>query len=457
MGTSWRGLCSALVLVWVLCGAPALGLGNGFLYPDTSNSRVERRLGFEGNSNHRVDGGTSSDHGVYSEEHLYKMYRGYSMSDFSIPALAPKYYNELSFREADASGSRPFKSVPGFINMAARQDSSEFENEDLGVKAADDHLWDDVLTDVTPLSVSDVNWRADPLDNESSFFNIYGVFSLSKSGKGWISQSPGFILSPKNESSCGKDGAHHHHHPHSVKCNTANMTVVFKGHQKELFVQAHSSTVLNVFNLLNKCKYEVNEKNGSFQFTTSYNGCYVKKLGDCFVLNLVWKNKPAVLSCPAEPTPSLLTFCQSDKMTIVLPEGPLDLLKVKDHFNKWKPIHKIAQRCKYLVWRDSLGRIVFSASFKACHVKETKDEYVLVVRYKSSAGVPGQVVLSCPVETHVQHPHHYLDFPLALCGKNGIIIRLPKQNLQAIQLKGEVHVQFGNHSKSFLHLSKVSS
>ncbi|XP_028655135.1 uncharacterized protein LOC114649928 [Erpetoichthys calabaricus] len=439
MGTSWRGLCSALVLVWVLCGAPALGLGNGFLYPDASNFRVERKLGFEGNSNRRVDGGTSSDRGVYSEEHLYKTYRGYSKSDLLLPELAPKYYNELSFREADASGSSPLKGAPEFINMAAGQDSSELENEDLGVKAADDHLWDDVLTDVTPLLVSDVNWRADPLDKESSFFNVYGVFSLSKSGKGWNDRSPGFILPSKNESSCGKDGAHQHHHSHPVKCNTANMTVVFKGHQKELFVQANSSTVLNVFNL-HKCKYEVKEKSGSFQFTTSYNGCYVKKLGDCFVLILVWKNKPVVLSCPAEPTPPLLTFCQSDKMTIVLPEGPLDLLKVQDHFNKWIPIHKIAHKCKYLIWRDSLGRIVFSASFKACHVKETKDEYVLVVRYKSSTGVPGQVVLSCPVETHVQHPHHYLDFPTTLCGKNGIIIHLPKQNLQAIQLKDA----FGN-------------
>ncbi|MBN3290646.1 ZP4 protein, partial [Polypterus senegalus] len=441
MGTSWQGLCPALVLVWVVCGAPALGLGNGFLYPDASNYRVERKLGFEGNSNHRVDGGTSSDRGVYSEEHLYKTYRGYSKSDLSLPELAPKYYNELSFREADASGSSPFKSAPEFINMAAGQDSSELENEVLGVKAADDHLWDDVLTDVTPLLVSDVNWRADPLDNEHSFFNVYGVFHLSKSGKGWSDESPGLILPPKNESSCGEAGAHHprhnHHHSHSVKCNMANMTVVFKGHQQELFVQAHPSTILNVFNLLHKCKYEVKEKSGSFQFTTSYNGCYVKKLGDCFVLNLVWKNKTVVLSCPAEPTPSLLTFCQSDKMTIVLPEGPLDLLKVKDRFNQWITIHKIAHRCKYLIWRDLLGRIVFSASFKACHVKETKEEYVLVVRYES-AGVPGQVVMSCPVESHVQHPH--LDFPTTLCGMNGIIIHLPKQNLQAIQLKDA----FGN-------------
>ncbi|KAG2456943.1 ZP2 protein, partial [Polypterus senegalus] len=410
---------------------------HSFLYPEEDSSKDERNLAFEGNSNLGVDGSTSFEGGVFSVNHLYKTHRGYSSSDLSIPAVAPKYYKELTFQEDDASDSSPLKAVPDFINMAAHQASPDLENENLRARISNGHLWNDVLTDISNV-LYDVNWRADLLDGESSPFNFYGVFSLSKSDKVWGDQSPAFVLPPKNESSCGKDGAHHHHYPHSVGCNMANMTVVFKGHPKELFVQVNSSTLLDISNLLPKCKYDINGKHGSFHFTTPYNGCYVKKLGDCFVLNLVWKNKPVVLSCPAEPTPILLTFCQRDKMTIVLPEGPLDLLKVKDRFNKWITAYKIAHKCKYLVWRDSLGRIVFSASFKACHVMEMKDDYVLTVSYKS-AGATGQVVMSCPVETHVQHPYHYLDFPNLLCAKNGIIIHLPKWNLQAIQLKAQLN------------------
>ncbi|XP_039601710.1 uncharacterized protein LOC120523999 isoform X2 [Polypterus senegalus] len=433
MGTYWQESCPALILVWLFCSAFAFELGHSFLYPEEDSSKDERNLAFEGNSNLGVDGSTSFEGGVFSVNHLYKTHRGYSSSDLSIPAVAPKYYKELTFQEDDASDSSPLKAVPDFINMAAHQASPDLENENLRARISNGHLWNDVLTDISNV-LYDVNWRADLLDGESSPFNFYGVFSLSKSDKVWGDQSPAFVLPPKNESSCGKDGAHHHHYPHSVGCNMANMTVVFKGHPKELFVQVNSSTLLDISNLLPKCKYDINGKHGSFHFTTPYNGCYVKKLGDCFVLNLVWKNKPVVLSCPAEPTPILLTFCQRDKMTIVLPEGPLDLLKVKDRFNKWITAYKIAHKCKYLVWRDSLGRIVFSASFKACHVMEMKDDYVLTVSYKS-AGATGQVVMSCPVETHVQHPYHYLDFPNLLCAKNGIIIHLPKWNLQAIQLK----------------------
>ncbi|MBN3290648.1 ZP4 protein, partial [Polypterus senegalus] len=408
-------------------GAFAFELGHSFLYPEEDSSKDERNLAFEGNSNLGVDGSTSFEGGVFSVNHLYKTHRGYSSSDLSIPAVAPKYYKELTFQEDDASDSSPLKAVPDFINMAAHQASPDLENENLRARISNGHLWNDVLTDISNV-LYDVNWRADLLDGESSPFNFYGVFSLSKSDKVWGDQSPAFVLPPKNESSCGKDGAHHHHYPHSVGCNMANMTVVFKGHPKELFVQVNSSTLLDISNLLPKCKYDINGKHGSFHFTTPYNGCYVKKLGDCFVLNLVWKNKPVVLSCPAEPTPILLTFCQRDKMTIVLPEGPLDLLKVKDRFNKWITAYKIAHKCKYLVWRDSLGRIVFSASFKACHVMEMGKQHVLTVKYIMS-GMNKSVNVRCEQSMK----------PRIHCRVSNMTIELPHGPLEKVFIKSQLN------------------
>ncbi|KAK1168150.1 hypothetical protein AOXY_G11032 [Acipenser oxyrinchus oxyrinchus] len=220
----------------------------------------------------------------------------------------------------------------------------------------------------------------------------------------------------------------------ATTCGVADMTIkLFGGRLTDLKVRADFMLV-EVSKVTQRCRYKVFEKNGVVHFTTAFKGCNVKAQGGQYVLTLMWRNKYVHMSCPI-PTPDKpITICGKSSMTIKLPAGPIEALRVKNKFNKWVSIHEVAVKCKYQLLSDSEGRITFTTSYNGCHVRRLMDRYFYNIYYQVAPGKLGQALMSCRTGINVTVPPEE-SLPSVFCGKSGMIITLPKGSLSEVKVR----------------------
>ncbi|KAK1169515.1 hypothetical protein AOXY_G8315 [Acipenser oxyrinchus oxyrinchus] len=220
----------------------------------------------------------------------------------------------------------------------------------------------------------------------------------------------------------------------ATTCGVADMTIkLFGGRLTDLKVRADFMLV-EVSKVTQRCRYKVFEKNGVVHFTTAFKGCNVKAQGGQYVLTLMWRNKYVHMSCPI-PTPDKpITICGKSSMTIKLPAGPIEALRVKNKFNKWVSIHEVAVKCKYQLLSDSEGRITFTTSYNGCHVRRLMDRYFYNIYYQVAPGKLGQALMSCRTGINVTVPPEE-SLPSVFCGNSGMIITLPKGSLSEVKVR----------------------
>ncbi|XP_058886449.1 uncharacterized protein LOC117406250 isoform X2 [Acipenser ruthenus] len=220
----------------------------------------------------------------------------------------------------------------------------------------------------------------------------------------------------------------------ATTCGVAGMTIkLFGGRLTDLKVRA-AFMLVEVSKVTQRCKYKVFEKNGVVHFTTAFKGCHVKAWGGQYVLTLMWRNNYVHMSCPI-PTPDRpITICGKSSMTIKLPAGPIEALRVKNKFNKWVSIHEVAVKCKYQLLSDSEGRITFTTSYNGCHVRRLMDRYFYNIYYQVAPGKLGQALMSCRTGINVTVPPE-ASLPSVFCGKSGMIITLPKGSLNEVKVR----------------------
>ncbi|XP_041096402.1 uncharacterized protein LOC121308199 [Polyodon spathula] len=101
-------------------------------------------------------------------------------------------------------------------------------------------------------------------------------------------------------------------------------------------------------------------------------------------------------SLPPHPA-AVSVSCSEGCMTVLLPAGPLDLVKVKDDSNNLVEVQSAPSACGYTL-EEKDEKTVFTVSYTACHVKTLNNFYVLTVLFTLYSGVMREVtVSSCPV------------------------------------------------------------
>ncbi|MGH0167267.1 UNVERIFIED_CONTAM: hypothetical protein FKN15_052435 [Acipenser sinensis] len=89
--------------------------------------------------------------------------------------------------------------------------------------------------------------------------------------------------------------------------------------------------------------------------------------------------------------------CSEGCMTVLLPAGPLDLVKVKDDSNNLVGVQSAPSACGYTL-EEKDEKTVFTVSYTACHVKTLNNLYVLTVLFTPYSSDQREVtVSSCPV------------------------------------------------------------
>ncbi|XP_058884544.1 uncharacterized protein LOC117972885 [Acipenser ruthenus] len=219
----------------------------------------------------------------------------------------------------------------------------------------------------------------------------------------------------------------------ATTCNVADMAIkLFGGRLTDLKVRA-AFIFVEVSKITQRCRYKVFERNGVVHFTTAFKGCNVKIQGGQYVLTLMWRNHYVHMSCPISTSDKPVAICGTSSMTITLPAGPVEALRVKNKLNKWVSIHQVAVKCKYQLLRDSEGRITFTTSYNGCHVRRSMDRYFYNIYYQMAPGKLGQAVMSCRTGINVTVPPE-ASLPSVFCAKSGMIIKLPKGRLDAVKV-----------------------
>ncbi|XP_058884543.1 uncharacterized protein LOC117406275 [Acipenser ruthenus] len=219
----------------------------------------------------------------------------------------------------------------------------------------------------------------------------------------------------------------------ATTCGVADMAIkLFGGRLTDLKVRA-AFIFVEVSKITQRCRYKVFERNGVVHFTTAFKGCNVKIQGGQYVLTLMWRNHYVHMTCPISTPDKPVTICGTSSMTITLPAGPVEALRVKNKLNKWVSVHQVAVKCKYQLLRDSEGRITFTTSYNGCHVRRSMDRYFYNIYYQMAPGKLGQALMSCRTGINVTVPPE-ASLPSVFCAKSGMIIKLPKGRLDAVKV-----------------------
>ncbi|XP_058886470.1 uncharacterized protein LOC131737979 isoform X2 [Acipenser ruthenus] len=220
----------------------------------------------------------------------------------------------------------------------------------------------------------------------------------------------------------------------ATTCGVTDMTIKLSGGRLTDLKVRVAIILVEVSKIARRCRYKLLEKKGVVIFTTAFKGCNVKARGGQYVLTLMWRNNYVHMSCPV-PTPDRpITICGKSSMTITLPAGPVEALRVKNKFNKWVSIYEVAVKCKYQLLRDSEGRITFTTSYNGCHVRRSMDRYFYNIYYQMAPGKLGQALMSCRTGINVTVPTEE-SLPSVFCAKSGMMIKLPKGSLNAVKVR----------------------
>ncbi|XP_051782698.1 uncharacterized protein LOC114649910 [Erpetoichthys calabaricus] len=238
--------------------------------------------------------------------------------------------------------------------------------------------------------------------------------------------------------------------PYKISCGQMSMSAEFFGSPADLKVRLNSSFV-QVTRIAHQCKYKMEMRTGSFIFTAYYDGCNVQKIKGCYVLTLLWQNEKVSLACPGGEVSSPLppaVLCNETSMTVGLPSGSPDDLKVKADHLHWVPARHLARRCKYVFLKDAFGRIFFTVSYKGCFVKREGSYHILSVRYTSPNHKENVLDMRCPIHygEHVTTPHSTvppLSHPKVSCHVSTMDVLLPGATPDQVKVKDHYNREVG--------------
>ncbi|KAG2456253.1 ZP4 protein, partial [Polypterus senegalus] len=231
--------------------------------------------------------------------------------------------------------------------------------------------------------------------------------------------------------------------PYESSCSWMSMSAQFFGSPADLKVRLNSSLV-QVIRIAHQCKYKMEKRTGFFIFTAYNDGCNVQKIRGCHVLTLLWQNEKVSLACPAGDVsvglpPAVL--CNDTSMTVGLPSVSPDDLKVKDKKHQEVAVQPLAERCHYLLRRRGHD-LMFTASYKSCHVHMEDNHYILVVVYKPRNLQPVVVPMKCPrshwgttAATVTTSPR----MPSPLCKDSSMSVLLPPGSLDRVKVLDDFH------------------
>ncbi|MBN3290635.1 ZP4 protein, partial [Polypterus senegalus] len=213
-----------------------------------------------------------------------------------------------------------------------------------------------------------------------------------------------------------------------VVCQPTSMTVELpKGKLEDIKLIDKMGRMVAVQQAPKKCGYHLAEAK-KISFLIPYKACDVKIMDHHYTLAVAYTptsggQRKVIVKCPVigkPPSPlEAGVSCDEDCMSIDLPTGPLDQVKVVDEYHNAVTV-KQSVHCGYNL-SSGVGKLHFSAFYKACHVKIQNGHHVLTVLYTTSVGTHGEVQLKCPVHDLVFHQG--CDLPRkkqVQCGPSGI-------------------------------------
>ncbi|XP_051782163.1 uncharacterized protein LOC114649927 [Erpetoichthys calabaricus] len=194
---------------------------------------------------------------------------------------------------------------------------------------------------------------------------------------------------------------------HIISCKRTSMMVEFPyGKLEDIQLIDKTGKLVAVQLAPKRCGYRLLQAGGIF-LSIPYSACDVQLLGNHYVLLVVYKSarggqKQIEVRCPVRE-PSHLgngVSCQEDCMSIDLPAGPAEQVQVVDQYHNPVSVKQFP-RCGYNL-SSEVGKLHFSASYKACHVKIQNGNYILTVLYTTSTG-RHEVQMTCPIRDLVFH------------------------------------------------------
>ncbi|XP_039598506.1 uncharacterized protein LOC120519696 [Polypterus senegalus] len=213
-----------------------------------------------------------------------------------------------------------------------------------------------------------------------------------------------------------------------VACQPTSMTVELpKGKLEDIKLIDKMGRMVAVQQAPKKCGYHLAEAK-KISFLIPYKACDVKIMDHHYTLAVAYTptsggQRKIIVKCPVIGKPPFPleagVSCSEDCMSIDLPTGPLDQVKVVDEYHNAVTV-KQSVHCGYNL-SSGVGKLHFSAFYKACHVKIQNGHHVLTVLYTTSVGTHGEVQLKCPVHDLVFHQG--CDLPRkkqVQCGPSGI-------------------------------------
>ncbi|KAJ8384115.1 hypothetical protein AAFF_G00208170 [Aldrovandia affinis] len=153
-----------------------------------------------------------------------------------------------------------------------------------------------------------------------------------------------------------------------ILCGSNSMTLTANGNEyAHLKVDLANGPPLSLSQLPSSCRHTLKMTPQNVVFKTPYDGCFIMKKDDKYILPLLWWESPVTISCPATATPALThpsVLCSPFGMTLKI-EGGLDVAK-KLHVllqDKWVPF--LSAQCSYRV-HGIPGDLIMHIPYNAC-------------------------------------------------------------------------------------------
>ncbi|XP_028833657.1 proline-rich protein 36-like isoform X2 [Denticeps clupeoides] len=154
---------------------------------------------------------------------------------------------------------------------------------------------------------------------------------------------------------------------------------------------------LQLSQLPSGCGYSFRRNWMNMAFTAPYDGCFVARNGDTFILSLNLWGLPLRMSCPNLPQKPPSLTCDPHGMTVKLEMvASTKNLTVKVN-GEWEPLMKVASRCGFSVL-EHLEAVEISAPYRPCIRPEDG-------LFNFAIAADHEVKLSCPSRS----PGDYVD------------------------------------------------
>ncbi|KAL0966781.1 hypothetical protein UPYG_G00300050 [Umbra pygmaea] len=148
---------------------------------------------------------------------------------------------------------------------------------------------------------------------------------------------------------------------------------------------------LPLSNLPQSCGHSMRTSSRDWTFHALYEGCYVTRENDYYIMPLLWLGLPLKMSCPAEnrfkDSPPMVS-CYPEGMVITISGSNAKELQIRFK-GDWQSLIRVSSRCGFSVVKHPDG-LVLSACYEPC-VENRDGMFTLEL-----AGKYGEIKLSCP-------------------------------------------------------------